>query len=126
LRAERYGKSSHTASPGLSSRTRTKPSAPSAGSPSSIGRPSAAGSRPGSPRRPWRAAIWTSTAACSPPILLARIWPSRSKNTRMVDLAPSLDAPIELGEIDEPRVPSRLYALKDRDTFIVADGFGDI
>jgi glycogen debranching enzyme len=42
------------------------------------------------------------------------------------DLAPSLDASIALGDTGEPRVPSRLYALKDKDTFIVADGFGDI
>lgn len=44
----------------------------------------------------------------------------------MDDLAPSLDVPVELTESGEARTPSRLYALKDRDTFIVADGFGDI
>ncbi|MFI4964025.1 MAG: glycogen debranching N-terminal domain-containing protein [Caulobacterales bacterium] len=44
----------------------------------------------------------------------------------MDDLAPSPDAAVELGDTGEPRTPSRLYALKDRDTFIVADGFGDI
>ncbi|MDB5448567.1 MAG: Amylo-alpha6-glucosidase [Phenylobacterium sp.] len=42
------------------------------------------------------------------------------------DLAPQLDAPIEWGEIEEPRTPSRLFALKDRDTFLVADALGDI
>lgn len=44
----------------------------------------------------------------------------------MDDLAPAPDAPVEWGEIEEPRVPQRLYALKDRDTFMVADGHGDI
>jgi len=44
----------------------------------------------------------------------------------MNDLAPAHDAPVEWGEIEEPRVPQRLYALKDRDTFIVADSHGDI
>jgi glycogen debranching enzyme len=44
----------------------------------------------------------------------------------MNDLAPSHEAPVEWGEIEEPRVPQRLYALKDRDTFIVADSHGDI
>lgn len=43
----------------------------------------------------------------------------------MNDLAPA-PAPVEWGEIEEPRVPQRLYALKDRDTFIVADSHGDI
>jgi glycogen debranching enzyme len=33
---------------------------------------------------------------------------------------------VEWGDIEEPRVPQRLYALKDRDTFIVADSHGDI
>jgi|SRR5579859_612008 len=32
----------------------------------------------------------------------------------------------ELGDTGEPRTPSRLYSLKDRDTFVVADAFGDI
>jgi glycogen debranching enzyme len=41
-------------------------------------------------------------------------------------LTPSLDAAVPLGETGEPRVPHRLYALKDRDTFMVADAFGDI
>src|SRR3954447_5462075 len=44
----------------------------------------------------------------------------------MNDLAPSHTTPVEWGEIEEPRVPQRLYALKDRDTFIVADSHGDI
>jgi glycogen debranching enzyme len=44
----------------------------------------------------------------------------------MSDLAPAYNAPVEWGEIEEPRVPQRLYALKDRDTFIVADSHGDI
>jgi len=44
----------------------------------------------------------------------------------MTDLAPAHEAPVEWGDIEEPRVPQRLYALKDRDTFIVADSHGDI
>lgn len=44
----------------------------------------------------------------------------------MNDLAPSHTTPVEWGDIEEPRVPQRLYALKDRDTFIVADSHGDI
>jgi len=44
----------------------------------------------------------------------------------MNDLAPAHEAPVEWGEIEEPRVPQRLYALKDRDTFLVADSHGDI
>jgi len=44
----------------------------------------------------------------------------------MNDLAPAPEAPVEWGEIEEPRVPQRLYALKDRDTFVVADSLGDI
>ena len=44
----------------------------------------------------------------------------------MNDLAPAHNAPVEWGEIEEPRVPQRLYALKDRDTFMVADSHGDI
>src|SRR5690349_18278051 len=44
----------------------------------------------------------------------------------MDDLAPAPDAAIEVGETREPRVPHRLYALKDKDTFLVADGFGDV
>lgn len=44
----------------------------------------------------------------------------------MNDLAPSHTTPVEWGDIEEPRIPQRLYALKDRDTFIVADSHGDI
>ena len=42
------------------------------------------------------------------------------------ELAPHLEAPIEWGEIEEPRVPVRLWAQKDCDTFLVADGYGDV
>jgi glycogen debranching enzyme len=44
----------------------------------------------------------------------------------MDDLAPAPEATIALGETGEPRVPHRLYALKDRNTFLVADAFGDV
>ena len=44
----------------------------------------------------------------------------------MNDLAPAPEAAVEWGEIEEPRVPQRLFALKDRDTFVVADSLGDI
>ncbi|MDZ4375780.1 MAG: glycogen debranching N-terminal domain-containing protein [Phenylobacterium sp.] len=44
----------------------------------------------------------------------------------MQELAPAPQSPVEWGEIEEPRVPQRLYALKDADTFIVADSHGDI
>ena len=44
----------------------------------------------------------------------------------MDDLAPAPDAQLEQGETGEPRVPHRLFALKDKDTFVVADAFGDI
>jgi glycogen debranching enzyme len=44
----------------------------------------------------------------------------------MDELAPSPDAPAIQGETGEPRVPHRLYALKDRDLFLVADAFGDV
>src|SRR3954467_12186074 len=44
----------------------------------------------------------------------------------MDDLAPSLEASAVQGDTGEPRVPYRLYALKDRDTFLVADAFGDV
>lgn len=44
----------------------------------------------------------------------------------MDDLAPAPDAPVETGDTGEPRVPYRLFALKDKDTFVVADAFGDI
>jgi glycogen debranching enzyme len=33
---------------------------------------------------------------------------------------------VEQGETTEPRVPHRLFALKDGDTFVVADSYGDI
>ena len=42
----------------------------------------------------------------------------------MDDLAP--DTLSETGQTGEPRSPNRLFALKDKDTFIVADAFGDI
>ena len=44
----------------------------------------------------------------------------------MDDLAPSPEAPAIVGETGEPRVPHRLYALKDKDIFMVADAFGDV
>ncbi|WP_332765644.1 amylo-alpha-1,6-glucosidase [Phenylobacterium sp.] len=44
----------------------------------------------------------------------------------MDDLAPAPDAPVEHGETREPRVPHRMFALKDKDTFVVCDAFGDI
>ena len=44
----------------------------------------------------------------------------------MDDLAPSQEAPAILGETGEPRVPHRLYALKHKDIFMVADAFGDV
>ena len=47
----------------------------------------------------------------------------------MDDLVPAPGAPVELsdgGEVAEPRVPHRLFALKDGDTFLVADAYGDI
>jgi glycogen debranching enzyme len=44
----------------------------------------------------------------------------------MDDLTPSPEAPVALGETGEPRVPHRLYALKDKDVFLVADAFGDV
>ena len=44
----------------------------------------------------------------------------------MDDLAPAPDSGVEQGVIEEPRTPHRLHALKDRDTFIVADDYGDI
>jgi glycogen debranching enzyme len=44
----------------------------------------------------------------------------------MNELAPELEAKVEWGEIEEPRTPSRLLALKDRDTFLVADALGDV
>ncbi|MDO9246349.1 MAG: glycogen debranching N-terminal domain-containing protein, partial [Phenylobacterium sp.] len=44
----------------------------------------------------------------------------------MDDLAPAPEAPVEQGESVEPRTPHRLHALKDKDTFVVADSHGDI
>ncbi|HEX5379465.1 MAG TPA: glycogen debranching N-terminal domain-containing protein, partial [Phenylobacterium sp.] len=44
----------------------------------------------------------------------------------MDDLAPAPEAVVEPGEIHEPRVPHRLHALKDKDTFVVSDSYGDI
>ena len=44
----------------------------------------------------------------------------------MDDLAPSPEAPAILGESGETRAPGRLYALKDKDIFMVADAFGDV
>ncbi len=44
----------------------------------------------------------------------------------MDDLAPAPEAVVEPGEIHEPRVPHRLHALKDRDTFVVCDDYGDV
>ena len=44
----------------------------------------------------------------------------------MDDLAPAPEAQSNVGETNEPRVPHRLYALKDKDVFLVADAFGDV
>ena len=44
----------------------------------------------------------------------------------MDDVSPAPSAPVETGETGEPRVPHRLFALKDGDTFLVADAYGDI
>jgi glycogen debranching enzyme len=44
----------------------------------------------------------------------------------MEDLAPAIEAPVDYGVTAEVRAPQNLYALKDKDTFIVADQFGDI
>lgn len=44
----------------------------------------------------------------------------------MDDLAPAPKANVELGEIHEPRTPIRMFALKDADSFVVADASGDI
>src|SRR4029079_18388166 len=52
---------------------------------------------------------------------------AEGRNGVSVDtLAPHLEAPIEWGEIEEPRVPVRLWAQKDCDTFLVADAYGDV
>jgi len=42
------------------------------------------------------------------------------------ELAPNVHGLIEWGEVEEPRTPQRMFALKDRDTFVVADSHGDI
>ena len=42
------------------------------------------------------------------------------------ELAPNLDAQVHWGEIEEPRTPARLFALKDHDIFLVADAHGDV
>ncbi|WP_304176352.1 amylo-alpha-1,6-glucosidase [Phenylobacterium aquaticum] len=44
----------------------------------------------------------------------------------MDDLAPAPGSDVEQGQAEEPRTPQRLHALKDKDTFIVADSRGDI
>ena len=45
----------------------------------------------------------------------------------MDDLTPETAVgSVEAGETGEPRVPYRLFALKDKDTFLVADAFGDV
>ncbi|MDE2488522.1 MAG: amylo-alpha-1,6-glucosidase [Alphaproteobacteria bacterium] len=44
----------------------------------------------------------------------------------MDDLAPGQSAPVEWGDMEEPRLPAKLHALKDRDTFVVADSLGDM
>jgi len=44
----------------------------------------------------------------------------------MENLAPAMEAPVDYGVTAEVRAPQNLYALKDKDTFIVADQFGDI
>ncbi|WP_374343528.1 glycogen debranching N-terminal domain-containing protein [Phenylobacterium sp.] len=44
----------------------------------------------------------------------------------MDDLAPAPGSEVEQGEVVEARTPQKLHALKDRDTFVVADAHGDI
>ncbi|MDB5424219.1 MAG: Amylo-alpha6-glucosidase [Phenylobacterium sp.] len=44
----------------------------------------------------------------------------------MDDLAPSPEAAAIQGDTGEPRVPHLLYALKDKDIFLVSDAFGDV
>ncbi|MFZ5790792.1 MAG: glycogen debranching N-terminal domain-containing protein [Pseudomonadota bacterium] len=44
----------------------------------------------------------------------------------MPHLASTSDRAAASGDAAEPRVPQRFYALKDGDTFLVADAFGDI
>ena len=42
------------------------------------------------------------------------------------ELSPNVKGPIAWGEVEEPRALQRMFALKDRDTFVVADPHGDI
>ncbi|WP_336605133.1 glycogen debranching N-terminal domain-containing protein [Phenylobacterium aquaticum] len=44
----------------------------------------------------------------------------------MDDMAPAPGSAVDPGQTEEPRTPGRLHALKDKDTFIVADSRGDI
>ena len=44
----------------------------------------------------------------------------------MDDLTPAPTGVIEQGETGEARTPISLFALKDKDTFLVADAFGDV
>lgn len=44
----------------------------------------------------------------------------------MVNLPPAPESPVDQGLTADVRAPQTLYALKDKDTFIVADQFGDI
>jgi len=41
-------------------------------------------------------------------------------------LIPALPGAEAAGETGHPRVPFRLFVLKEGDTFVIADGFGDI
>ena len=44
-----------------------------------------------------------------------------------VNEAPAqLESPIEWGEIEEPRASTQTFALKDQETFLVADSYGDV
>ena len=40
--------------------------------------------------------------------------------------AADLVAPIEWGEVEEARVSTQTFALKDQDTFLVGDVYGDV
>ena len=44
----------------------------------------------------------------------------------MTDISAAPAATADLGSTAEPRTPARLFSLKDRDTFVVADAFGDM
>jgi glycogen debranching enzyme len=44
----------------------------------------------------------------------------------MNELSPGHPSPVEWGEMEEPKFAARLHALKDRDTFVVADAAGDM